>query len=106
MAHPRNETTGHGDKLCARSQRISERIIRLNKLRHAAKRPARSPLNFGQNVAIEKPSDESTICRLSRILTIRRTKVDYPHLWFFRDRREAPPGSTLTANHCALEILP
>ncbi|MGB9115389.1 MAG: hypothetical protein WCC91_08930, partial [Bradyrhizobium sp.] len=36
-------------------------------------------------------------------MTILHAKVDYPHLWFSRDRRETPSGSILRTNYFTLE---
>jgi hypothetical protein len=64
------------------------------------------PLNVDQSTNASKPSTESTICRLSRILTIALSEVDYRRLCFSRDRRGAPPGSILRINYFTLEVLP
>ncbi len=59
-----------------------------------------------QNAAGKKHSVESIACRVSLILTLPHAKVDYPHLWYSRDRLGRPCGSILTTNYFRLEILP
>ena len=71
-----------------------------------AKRSARTPLNVGQSTGAIKSSTESNICRLIWIFTMVLSEVDYPPLWFLRDRRKVQPGSILRANYFTLEVSP